>query len=63
MLLPIVKKNLFEGEAMSQLLIDIQLPIGTSRTRTNEVVSRYEKRFYPLSETEKFSRSTPPSDS
>jgi len=48
MLLPMVKKNLFEGSAMSQMLIDIELPIGTPRSRTNEVVSRFEKKLLPL---------------
>ncbi|MBN1967905.1 MAG: efflux RND transporter permease subunit [Candidatus Delongbacteria bacterium] len=47
-LLGMVRKNLFEGEAMSLMLIDIELPTGTSRERTNEVAKKFEEILLPM---------------
>lgn len=43
-----VKKNLFEGDALSQVLVDIELPVGTSRDKTNEITRKFEEKLLPL---------------
>ncbi|MGD9201083.1 MAG: efflux RND transporter permease subunit [Chitinispirillia bacterium] len=45
---PLIKLELFGGESLAQFNIDIDLPMGTPRSVTDKVASRFEKRIIPL---------------
>ncbi len=47
-LTPFVKQDLYNGEDMTQFLIDIQMPIGTPRPVTNRIAKRFEERLMSL---------------
>lgn len=47
-LFPLIKQDLYAGENFSQFSINIELPVGTSRTITEDVVLRFEERLKPL---------------
>ena len=47
-----VAQELFVSDEFSYFFIDIEMPIGTSLERTDEVVRQYERRLIPLIERE-----------
>ena len=47
-LVPFVQQDLFNSEDFTLFYIELELPIGSTRERTNEIVERYEERILPL---------------
>lgn len=45
---PLVKQDLFSGEEFTQFFLDIEMPVGTPREKTNEIAARFEDRLMPL---------------
>ena len=47
-LVPFIQQDLFSAEDFSVFYIEIELPVGSPQSRTNEIVGRYEERLLPL---------------
>ncbi|MBN2442252.1 MAG: efflux RND transporter permease subunit [Spirochaetales bacterium] len=47
-IVPLIQQDLFSAEDFSLFYINIQLPLGSNRQKTNAVVSEFEKRILPL---------------
>ena len=47
-LVPFVQQDLFSSEDFTLFYIELELPVGASQERTNEIVERYEQRILPL---------------
>lgn len=43
-----IKQDLYGGEEFTMFFVDLELPIGTPRSVTNRVASRFEERLLPL---------------
>ncbi len=43
-----IKQDLYGGEEFTMFFIDMELPVGTPRSVTNRVASRFEERLLPL---------------
>ncbi len=43
-----VRQDLYAGEEFTMFYVDVKMPIGTPRARTNEIASRFEQRVLPL---------------
>ncbi|HKJ85636.1 MAG TPA: efflux RND transporter permease subunit, partial [Spirochaetia bacterium] len=47
-LVPFIQQDLFSAEDFTLFYIELEMPPGTTRTRTNDLVQRYEERLLPL---------------
>ncbi len=47
-LVPFIQQDLFSAEDFTLFYIELEMPPGTTRARTNDLVQRYEERILPL---------------
>ncbi len=47
-LTPFIKQDLFSGEDLTQFFLNVHMPIGSPRSMTNKVATKYENCVYPL---------------
>ncbi|MBN2533386.1 MAG: efflux RND transporter permease subunit [Spirochaetales bacterium] len=47
-IVPFIRQDLFSAEDFSLFYIDIELPLGSNRNKTNDIVYEFEKRILPL---------------
>jgi len=47
-LVPFIQQDLFSAEDFTLFYIELEMPPGTTRARTNDLVQRYEERLLPL---------------
>ncbi len=47
-LVPFIRQDLFSAEDFSVFFIELELPVGSPQSRTDDIVRRYEERLIPL---------------